>query len=64
MNAVSFKNLRAIYLNSKIKANAKYSKVNKKLKGKISIFDYLVVGTSKPTKRKIVANSYADNFLN
>ncbi len=39
---ISFKNLRAIYLNSKIKANAKYSKVNKKLKGKISIFDYLV----------------------
>ena len=39
---ISFRNSRANYLNSSIKANAKYSKDNKKLKGKISIFDYLV----------------------
>ena len=47
---VSFRNSRANYLNSTIKANAKYSKVNKKLKGKISIFDYLV-------EDKLVGNS-------
>ena len=47
---VSFQNSRANYLNSTLKANAKYSKVNKKLKGKISIFDYLV-------KDKLVGNS-------
>ena len=47
---VSFKNSRANYLNSTIKANAKYSKVNKKLKGKISIFDYLV-------EDKLIGNS-------
>ena len=45
-----FRNSRANYLNSTIKANAKYSKVNKKLKGKISIFDYLV-------EDKLVGNS-------
>ena len=39
---ISFRNSRANYLNSSIKANAIYSKDNKKLKGKISIFDYLV----------------------
>ena len=39
---ISFRNSRASYLNSTIKANAKYSKDNQKLKGKISIFDYLV----------------------
>ena len=47
---VSFRNSRANYLNSTIKANAKYSKVNKKLKGKISIFDYLV-------EDKLIGNS-------
>ena len=47
---IFFKNSRANYLNSTIKANAKYSKVNKKLKGKISIFDYLV-------EDKLVGNS-------
>ena len=47
---ISFKNSRANYLNSTIKANAKYSKVNKKLKGKISIFDYLV-------EDKLIGNS-------
>ena len=47
---VFFKNSRARYLNSTIKANAKYSKANKKLKGKISIFDYLV-------EDKLVGNS-------
>ncbi len=47
---IFFKNSRASYLNSTIKANAKYSKVNKKLKGKISIFDYLV-------EDKLVGNS-------
>ena len=47
---VSFRNARANYLNSNIKANAKYSKVNKKLKGKISIFDYLL-------EDKLVGNS-------
>ena len=41
-NNVYFKNLRVNYLNSTIKANSKYSVVNKKLKGKVSIFDYLV----------------------
>ena len=40
--SVFFKNLRANYFNSSIKANAKYSKSNKKLKGNISIFDYLI----------------------
>ena len=40
--AIFFKNSRGNYLNSTIKANAKYSKDDKKLKGKISIFDYLV----------------------
>ena len=39
---ISFRNSRANYQNSMIKANAKYSNDNKKLKGKISIFDYLV----------------------
>ena len=47
---ILFKNSRANYQNSTIKANAKYSKVNKKLKGKISIFDYLV-------EDKLVGNS-------
>jgi len=47
---IFLKNSRADYLNSSIKANAKYSKVNKKLKGKISIFDYLV-------QDKLVGNS-------
>ncbi len=47
---VSFRNSRANYLNSIIKANAKYSIVNKKLKGKISIFDYLV-------EDKLIGNS-------
>ena len=47
---IFFKNSRASYLNSTIKANAKYSKINKKLKGKISIFDYLV-------EDKLVGNS-------
>ena len=47
---IFFKNSRASYLNSIIKANAKYSKVNKNLKGKISIFDYLV-------QDKLVGNS-------
>ena len=41
-DTISFKNSRANYLNSAIKANAKYSKVNEKMKGKISIFDYFV----------------------
>ena len=49
-DTVSFRNSRANYLNSTIKANAKYSIVNKKLKGKISIFDYLV-------EDKLVGNS-------
>ena len=39
---ISFRNSRAKYLDSTIKVNAKYSNDNKKLKGKISIFDYLV----------------------
>ena len=47
---IFFKNSRAKYLNSTIKANAEYSKVKKKLKGKISIFDYLV-------EDKLVGNS-------
>ena len=47
---VSFRNSRANYLNSTINANAKYSIVNKKLKGKISIFDYLV-------EDKLIGNS-------
>ncbi len=47
---VSFRNSRANYLDSIIKANAKYSIVNKKLKGKISIFDYLV-------EDKLIGNS-------
>ena len=47
---ISFRNSRANYLNSTIKANAKYSKVKKKLKGKISIFDYFV-------EDKLVGNS-------
>ena len=50
MKTTFFKNSRANYLNSTIKANAKYSKVNKKLKGKISIFDYLV-------EDKLIGNS-------
>ena len=41
-DSIFFKNSRANYLNSAIKANAKYSKVNEKIKGKISIFDYFV----------------------
>ncbi len=47
---VFFRNSRANYLNSTIKANAKYWKDNKKLKGKISIFDYLV-------EDKLIGNS-------
>ena len=47
---IFFKNLRAIYLNSSIKANAKYSKVNEKFKGKLSIFDYVV-------EDKLIGNS-------
>ena len=49
-NNVYFRNLRANYLNSTIKANAQYSEVNKQLKGKISIFDYLV-------EEKLIGNS-------
>ena len=47
---VYFRNLRAYYLNSAIKGDAKYSNSSKKLKGKISIFDYLV-------KDKLIGNS-------